>query len=41
VSRIDLLVEDTGDPEQLAHRLADVGGMPVDRDPAGEEMVFS
>ena len=28
-SRIDLLVEDTGDPEQLAHRLAEVGGMPV------------
>jgi len=28
-TRIDLLVEDTGDPEQLAHRLAEVGGMPV------------
>jgi hypothetical protein len=28
-SRIDLAVEDTGDPEQLGHRLADVGGMPV------------
>jgi hypothetical protein len=28
-SRVDLVVEDTGDPEQLAHRLADVGGMPV------------
>ena len=28
-SRIDLVVEDTGDPEQLAHRLADLGGMPV------------
>ena len=28
-SRIDLLVDDTGDPEQLAHRLADTGGMPV------------
>jgi tetratricopeptide (TPR) repeat protein len=28
-SRVDLLVEDTGDPEQLAHRLADLGGMPV------------
>jgi hypothetical protein len=28
-SRIDLLVDDTGDPEQLAHRLADLGGMPV------------
>jgi tetratricopeptide (TPR) repeat protein len=28
-SRVDLVVEDTGDPEQLGHRLADVGGMPV------------
>ena len=28
-SRIDLMVEDTGDPEQLAHRLAELGGMPV------------
>ena len=28
-SRADLLVEDTGDPAQLASRLADVGGMPV------------
>ena len=28
-SRIDLVVEDTGDPEQLAHRLAELGGMPV------------
>ena len=28
-SRVDLVVEDTGDPEQLAHRLAEVGGMPV------------
>ena len=28
-SRIDLMVEDTGDPEQLAHRLAGLGGMPV------------
>ncbi|MBW6437195.1 tetratricopeptide repeat protein [Actinoplanes hulinensis] len=27
--RIDLLVEDTGDPRQLGRRLADVGGMPV------------
>ena len=25
-SRIDLVVDDTGDPEQLAHRLADLGG---------------
>ena len=28
-SRIDLMVEDTGDPEQLAARLAELGGMPV------------
>ena len=28
-SRIDLMVEDTGDPEQLASRLASLGGMPV------------
>ena len=28
-ARIDLLVEDTGDPVQLAHRLAELGGMPV------------
>ena len=28
-TRIDLMVEDTGDPEQLAQRLADAGGMPV------------
>jgi tetratricopeptide (TPR) repeat protein/CHAT domain-containing protein len=28
-TRLDLLVEDTGDPQQLAHRLAEVGGMPV------------
>ena len=28
-SRIDLVVDDTGDPEQLAHRLAGLGGMPV------------
>ncbi len=28
-SRIDLMVEDTGDPEQLARRLAELGGMPV------------
>jgi len=28
-SRVDLVVEDTGDPEQLAHRLAGLGGMPV------------
>jgi hypothetical protein len=28
-SRIDLVVEDTGDPDQLAHRLAELGGMPV------------
>jgi hypothetical protein len=28
-SRIDLVVDDTGDPEQLAHRLAALGGMPV------------
>jgi CHAT domain-containing protein len=28
-SRVDLLVEDTGDPRRLASRLAEVGGMPV------------
>ena len=28
-SRVDLVVDDTGDPEQLAHRLAALGGMPV------------
>jgi tetratricopeptide (TPR) repeat protein len=28
-SRVDLLVEDTGDPVQLARRLAAVGGMPA------------
>ena len=28
-SRIDLVVDDTGDPEQLAHRLADLGDMPI------------
>ena len=28
-TRLDLMVEDTGDPEQLAHRLAELGGMPV------------
>src|SRR3984885_4991422 len=28
-SRVDLVVDDTGDPEQLAHRLAGLGGMPV------------
>ena len=28
-SRIDLVVDDTGDPEQLAHRLAALDGMPV------------
>ena len=32
-TRLDLVVEDTGDPEQLAHRLAgagrDAGGAPV------------
>ncbi|MFD1524373.1 tetratricopeptide repeat protein [Pseudonocardia yunnanensis] len=28
-SRVDLVVDDTGDPEQLGHRLADLGGMPV------------
>ncbi len=27
--RVDLVVDDTGDPEQLAHRLADLGGMPA------------
>jgi tetratricopeptide (TPR) repeat protein len=26
---LDLVVDDTGDPEQLAHRLAGLGGMPV------------
>ena len=28
-SRVDLVVEDTGDPRQLGRRLAEVGGMPV------------
>lgn len=28
-SRIDLLVEDTGDPQQLAQRLTALGGLPV------------
>jgi hypothetical protein len=28
-SRIDLVVDDTGDPEQLARRLADLNGMPA------------
>lgn len=28
-TRLDLLVDDTGDPAQLGHRLADLGGMPV------------
>ena len=28
-SRIDLVVDDTGDPGQLARRLADLGGMPA------------
>ena len=28
-TRIDLVVEDTGDPEQLAHKLAGLGGMPA------------
>jgi tetratricopeptide (TPR) repeat protein len=28
-NRVDLVVDDTGDPEQLAHRLADLGGMPA------------
>jgi tetratricopeptide (TPR) repeat protein len=28
-TRVDLVVEDTGDPQQLGHRLADLGGMPV------------
>ncbi len=28
-SRIDLMVEDTGDPEQLGRRLGELGGMPV------------
>jgi tetratricopeptide (TPR) repeat protein len=27
--RIDLIVDDTGDPEQLAHRLANLGGVPA------------
>ena len=39
-SRVDLVVEDTGDPEQLAHRLAglgrDAGGAPVV--PWGEQL---
>ncbi|MGI5238759.1 tetratricopeptide repeat protein [Dactylosporangium sp. CA-139066] len=29
IGRVDLLVEDTGDPVQFGRRLADVGGMPV------------
>src|SRR5258706_410549 len=28
-SRVDLMVDDTGDPEQLGHRLAGMGGMPM------------
>jgi hypothetical protein len=28
-TRIDLMVEDTGDPEHLGRRLAGLGGMPV------------
>jgi tetratricopeptide (TPR) repeat protein len=28
-NRVDLVVDDTGDPEQLAHRLADLGGLPA------------
>jgi CHAT domain len=28
-SRVDLMVDDTGDPEQLCRRLAEMGGMPV------------
>ena len=28
-ARVDLVVEDTGDPQQLAHRLASLGGLPV------------
>ncbi len=28
-TRLDLVVDDTGDPQQLAHRLAELGGMPV------------
>ncbi|MEU7619587.1 tetratricopeptide repeat protein [Micromonospora rifamycinica] len=28
-TRLDLMVEDTGDPAHLAHRLADLGGLPV------------
>ncbi|MEU1886336.1 tetratricopeptide repeat protein [Micromonospora rifamycinica] len=28
-ARLDLMVEDTGDPAQLAHRLADLDGLPV------------
>ncbi|MEV6801552.1 tetratricopeptide repeat protein [Micromonospora rifamycinica] len=28
-ARLDLMVEDTGDPAHLAHRLADLGGLPV------------
>jgi hypothetical protein len=28
-TKLDLLVEDTGDPVQLGQRLADAGGLPV------------
>ncbi|WP_327011724.1 tetratricopeptide repeat protein [Dactylosporangium sp. NBC_01737] len=28
-ARLDLVVDDTGDPEQLGRRLADLGGLPV------------
>jgi len=28
-NRVDLVVDDAGDPEQLAHRLAELGGMPA------------
>jgi tetratricopeptide (TPR) repeat protein len=28
-ARVDLVVDDTGDPAQLAHRLASLGGLPV------------
>jgi tetratricopeptide (TPR) repeat protein len=28
-SRVDLVVDDSGDPVQLGHRLAELGGMPV------------
>ena len=28
-TRLDLVVDDTGDPVQLGHRLADLGGLPV------------